>query len=250
LLLENAITRKYTPQSSSYELLCGRVVDVEIRVKTMLRLSPAQEETLIKIHEFQVANRFASSIDDMMQELKLSRSAVQQRIDQLKKKGLITRQSGKSRTLQLTQKAIEYLQFIGKYRGNSENFPFPQKIPFWGEIAAGYLSEPAVSPEFIDFECPDPKTDFSLRVSGDSMIEAGILDGMTAIFKRVAENYEPKPGTIVAAYVEGFGTTLKRFYREGSIVILRPANPNYPDQEIDTGETSVQIQGIWRMTIA
>ena len=99
----------------------------------------------------------------------------------------------------MTEKAIAYLQSIGKYQGNSAESSSPIKIPCWGEIAAGFLSEPAISPELIDFECPDPKTDFSLRVSGDSMIGAGIANGASVIFKRVPDGYEPRPGQIVAA---------------------------------------------------
>jgi repressor LexA len=201
-------------------------------------------ETIVVIHEFQIQNGFMPSIDEMMRELNRSRDPVKKRIDRLIRDGFATRQPRKSRTLQLTEKAIEYLKEIGKYQGDSEDLPSPTQIPFRGEIAAGYLSEPALSSEFIDFECPDPKTHFSLRVSGDSMIEAGILNGMTAIFKEVPVDYEPKPGTIVAACVEGSGTTLKRFYRQGSIVILRAANPKYPDQRIETCETSVKIQGV------
>jgi repressor LexA len=221
----------------------GSIVALTMVTKVLL-------ETLVVIHQFQVEHEISPSIRDIRDVVERGQWSVQSRIDRLKELGYLTRDSDRRRSLRLTQKAIEYLQLIGKYQGNSQDSSSQRKIRFLGEIAAGYLSEPAVSPEFIDFECPDPQTDFSLRVSGDSMIGAGILDGMTAIFKHVPENYEPKPGTIIAAYVEGLGTTLKRFYREGSIVILRPANPNYPDQRIDPCETSVKIQGIWIMTIA
>ena len=223
-----------------------------LSVKSWYRpmITPVRSQTIVFIHEFQFQNGYAPSTDEMMQRFSLARSPVKERVDLLIRDGFATQQSRKSRTLQLTQKAIAYLQSIGKYQGNAGSISFQRKLPFLGEISAGFVSLPATTSEFLDFEHPNPETDFSLRVSGDSMIGAGIVNGASVIFKRVPDGYEPRPGEIVAAYVEGSGTTLKRFYRQDSIVILRAANPDYPDQKIDTCETSVQIQGVWRMTIA
>ncbi|HYE72771.1 MAG TPA: S24 family peptidase, partial [Blastocatellia bacterium] len=89
---------------------------------------------------------------------------------------------------------------------------------------------------------------FALRVTGDSMIEALIAPGDVVIMKPVADPKSLKNGTIVAAMVEGHGTTLKHFHRKGNKVTLKPANAKY--SPIDVSASQVQVQGslvgVWR----
>lgn len=79
---------------------------------------------------------------------------------------------------------------------------------------------------------------YALEVSGDSMVDAGILDGDTVIIKRgdTAEN-----GSIVVALVDEHEVTLKRLRRRGHAIALEPANPNYETRIF--GPDQVQIQG-------
>ncbi|MEO1765073.1 MAG: S24 family peptidase, partial [Cyanobacteria bacterium J06629_18] len=84
---------------------------------------------------------------------------------------------------------------------------------------------------------------------GDSMIEDSIVDGDMVFLRPVQEPDMLKDGTIVAAMVDGHGTTLKRFYRTSSErVTLQPANSKYQPIEVDAGEVQVQgsLVAVWR----
>jgi repressor LexA len=80
------------------------------------------------------------------------------------------------------------------------------------------------------------------------MIEDMIAEGDVVIMQPVTDPEQVKNGLIVAARVEGYGTTLKHFYRQGEQVTLKPANSKY--QPIEVAATSVQVQGVlvgvWR----
>jgi repressor LexA len=123
-------------------------------------------------------------------------------------------------------------------------------VPVLGAIAAGGLVEPFTDTvEQLDispvFRQPG---NFALRVIGDSMIDDMIAEGDVVIMRPVPDPDQLKNGLIVAARVEGHGTTLKRFYRKGEQVTLKPANPKY--EPIEVTATSVQVQGVlvgvWR----
>ena len=78
---------------------------------------------------------------------------------------------------------------------------------------------------------------YALTVEGDSMINAGILDGDTVIIERTdnAEN-----GQIVVALVDGFEVTLKRLRRQGSSIALEPENPAYQTRILPASRVAVQ----------
>lgn len=98
-------------------------------------------------------------------------------------------------------------------------------VPILGTIRAGV---PALAQQDIQgyapADVPDPEEYFYLRVDGDSMIGAGIRPGDLVLMRRqeAAEN-----GQIVACVVDGEASTLKRFRRQGEIVMLQPENPDY-----------------------
>lgn len=216
-------------------------------------LSPVMSETLVFMRQFEVRYGVTPSYSDFRKEMGIGQGTIQYRLRRLESLGYVASLQGRNRARCLTDKAIAYLKANAQYdSGDASALPVLNLIPCLGEIAAGYLSEPAThNEEFVEIEMFDPNQHFSLKVSGDSMIGAGILDRATAVFKRVPLGYEPKPGQIVAAYVEGFGTTLKRFHRQGLNIILEAANPDYPPQSIDTRQTDVEIHGVWTgVTIA
>lgn len=215
-------------------------------------LSPVMSQTLVFIHQFEVRYGVTPSYSDFRKEMRIGQGTIQYRLRRLESLGYVTALKGRNRSLCLTDLAIAYLKADGQYQvKENPSSSGLNLIPCLGEIAAGYLSEPAIHEEFIVLEQFDPAQHFSLKVSGDSMIGVGILDRATAVFKRVPHGYEPKPGQIAAAYVSGFGTTLKRFYRQGVNIALEAANPDYPPQLIDTRQTDVEIHGVWTgVTIA
>jgi repressor LexA len=198
-------------------------------------LPKPHEKVLGFIKDFLSVNKGVSpSYSEIQTGLGLSRGSVQNSLGWLETHRYIGKMAGKARSIILLD-----IEPTVPARG----------IPLLGEIAAGYLSEPLQTQETIDFNL-DPDQHFALRVSGDSMRDAGILNGMKALFKRVPDGYEPSPGKIVAAWVEGSGTTLKRFYRNEQTVILEAANPDYQPQPIDTSKILLRIEGIWVGTIA
>jgi len=180
------------------------------------------------IHEHQ----HAPSIRQMMRAMSLKSPApIQSRLDHLRRKGYIDWSEGQARTIRIT-------------RSNAGG------LPVLGAIAAGGLVEPFTdAPEHLDlgsiFRQPNF---FALKVHGDSMIEDHIAEGDLAIMQPVSAPEAIKNGTIVAARVEGHGTTLKHFYRKGEQVTLKPANPKY--QPIEAKAIDVHLQGVlvgvWR----
>lgn len=178
------------------------------------------------------------SIRQMMQAMNLKSPApVQSRLEHLRTKGYINWTQGQARTLRIVQ----------SHPGQEDS---SEGIPVLGMITAGGLMEPFTDEvEHLDLAelLLNPQY-FALRVTGNSMIEALIAEGDVVILNPVHEPDRLKNGTIVAAWVDGHGTTLKHFYRRGSQVTLKPANPQYAP--IQVAATQVQVQGaligVWR----
>lgn len=131
----------------------------------------------------------------------------------------------------------------GQHRGicliNEE--PDEDVLPFVGKIAAGRPIEALLQPEHIQVP-PHLRSDkpcYVLRVVGDSMCEAGILDGDLAI---IEQRGYARNGEIVVALLRGEEATLKRILQEPGRTILFPENSAMEAIELDPNE--VQIQGV------
>lgn len=138
-----------------------------------------------------------------------STKAVKYHLDKLVTKGQLTRKSYQARTLELKQKS--------------------QGLPLVGRIAAG---EPILAVENIeDHISLDDQFDgcFLLKVTGDSMKQAGIFNNDFVIVKpqKTVDN-----GEIVVALIED-EATVKRFYRENNQIVLKPENPDYSNIIVD-----------------
>jgi repressor LexA len=168
----------------------------------------------------------------MMRAMNLrSPAPIQSRLERLRSKGYIDWTEGKARTIRILRHET---------RG----------VPVLGAIAAGGLVEPFVdirerldlSPIWEHSHC------FALRVVGDSMIDDLIAEGDIAILKPVSEDKVIKNGKIVAARVEGYGTTLKRYYQKEDWIALHPANSQYQPIEVPAHLVEVQgiLVGVWR----
>jgi repressor LexA len=114
------------------------------------------------------------------------------------------------------------------------------EIPLHGRIAAGLPIEAMESHNSLSVPAAllGPGEHYALEVSGDSMVEAGILDGDYALIRRTEA---ARDGEIVVALVNDSEATLKYFRREGSMVRLDPANRAYDPQRYSPAQ--VQIQG-------
>jgi repressor LexA len=193
-------------------------------------LPPRQNQ----IVEFLRASVRPPTVAELAGELGISVATTAEHLGALERKGVIRRESGKCRNIQLTD--------IHRLRTGVA-------IPVLGSIAAGYPESSAerreevitISPEVLGVS-HDTKL-FALKVRGDSMVNAGILDGDTAV---IQAGREPTNGDIVAALIDG-ETTLKRFLRKGGKPFLRAENPKYPDL-IPARELT--IQGVFRALIS
>jgi repressor LexA len=144
-----------------------------------------------------------------------SSSTVHAHLAQLEAKGFIKRDPARSRAIELVDK--------GLYARPSKEM---LNVPLVGRVTAG---TPVLASENIEDYFPIPTEFvgagefFMLRVRGDSMIQAGILDGDHVIVRKqdAAEN-----GDIVVALVNGDEATVKRLYREKDHVRLQPENPH------------------------
>lgn len=195
-------------------------------------LTPAQKELYDWLIKYISENQHAPSIRQMMKAMNLrSPAPVQSRLERLRNKGYIDWIEGKARTLRI----LHY-----QSRG----------IPILGAIAAGGLVEPfRDEQERLDLSHVLHGSNYwGLRVTGDSMIEDLITDGDLAIMRSLDPDETLKNGEIVAARVEGVGTTLKRYYQEGEIVMLKPSNLNYQPIELKVNQIEVQgiLIGVWR----
>jgi repressor LexA len=116
-------------------------------------------------------------------------------------------------------------------------------LPVIGRVAAG---EPILAEQHIEDYCalqPElfrPRADYLLTVRGDSMIEAGILDGDLLAVHRQASAVN---GQIVVARIDE-EVTVKRFRQRGAIVRLLPENPAYEPIRIDLREQPLVIEGL------
>lgn len=198
----------------------------------MERLTDAQKELYEWLGEYIRIHQHSPSIRQMMQGMNLKSPApIQSRLEHLRTKGYIEWSEGKARTIRVLR-AIK------------------QGVPVLGTIAAGGLIEPFTEAvENVDLaNLSLPPQTYALRVSGDSMIEDSIVDGDLVFLRPVPEPDLVKNGTIVAARVDGHGTTLKRFYRLGDRISLKPANPKYDPIEVNAPQVQVQgsLVAIWR----
>jgi repressor LexA len=118
-----------------------------------------------------------------------------------------------------------------------------QGVPLVGRVAAGapILATEHVEEHYrIDPRLFHPRPDYLLRVRGDSMRDAGILDGDLLA---VRQSPEARNGQIVVARIED-EVTVKYFQRNGDRVYLLPANPDYAPIEVDPGRRELVIEGI------
>jgi repressor LexA len=176
---------------------------------------------------------FAPSIHEIGKQFKIaSTNGVSDHLKALEKKGYIRR---------VGKRAIEVANVLGKtvLTGTRE-------VPVLGKVAAG---KPLLSEENIEgvITIPDDMgsgKQFALQVKGDSMIDAGILDGDRVIVQQqgTAEN-----GEIVCALING-EATLKRFFKKGGVVTLKAENEKYAPITVSGGEFRIvgRVVGLLR----
>jgi repressor LexA len=212
-------------------------------------LTDRQQEILDFISRQTLKNGYAPTIREIGEHMGIrSTNGVNDHLKALEKKGHLTREKDKSRTLRLTRPAA--VADAPPIRALTPATPL-LSIPILGRVAAGepiLAEEHALGRVQIDsFFIGTSKRVFALRVVGDSMIEDGIHDGDYLFVKKQSA---AQRGDIVVALIEG-DATVKRFYPEGDRIRFQPANsrlkPIYVHRE-DFRETSVLgvVVGVYR----
>lgn len=205
-------------------------------------LTSKQRELLLFIHERLGETGVGPSFDEMREALDLkSKSGVHRLISALEERGFIRRLPNRARALEVVKlpETSAPAAITGKpVVPTAANDTI--EIPLHGRIAAGTPIEALQGSE--GFAVPaallGPGEHYALEVSGDSMVEEGILDGDFALIRKVDT---ARDGEIVVALIDNEEATLKTFRREGRSVRLDPANASYEPQRYDEGR--VQIQG-------
>jgi len=221
-------------------------------------LTRKQHELLMYIHRHLEASGVSPSFDEMKDALNLkSKSGIHRLITGLEERGFIRRLPHRARALEVIKLPDAAIPPSPHRRGGGfapsvieGRFPTGGAapaaaetvgLPLYGRIAAGTPIE-ALRDQSNQIEVPASLLSggehYALEVAGDSMIEAGILDGDIVILERCdnADN-----GAIVVALVDEQEATLKRLRRKGNSVALEAANPAYETRIF--GPDRVRVQG-------
>jgi len=205
-------------------------------------LTAKQHELLCFINDRLAATGVSPSFDEMREALDLkSKSGVHRLISALEERQFIRRLPNRAR-------ALEVVRMPETATSASAAAPRPVlpaaandtiEIPLHGRIAAGTPIEALQGTE--GFAVPaallGPGEHYALEVSGDSMVEEGILDGDFALIRKVDTARE---GEIVVALIDHEQATLKTYRREGQMIRLDPANRHYEAQRYRPDQVTIQ----------
>jgi repressor LexA len=220
-------------------------------------LTRKQHELLMFIHERIKETGVSPSFDEMKEALDLaSKSGIHRLITALEERGFIRRLAHRARALEVTK--LPEQATTGPVRGRAPFTPAviegggrsapaseaandTRELILVGKIAAG-VPIAAIQQDHGRYQVPESMLGagehYMLEIEGDSMIEAGILNGDLVVIKRVDT---ASSGEIVVALVEGEEATLKRLRKKGGSIALEPANRNYETRIF--GPDQVEVQG-------
>jgi repressor LexA len=224
-------------------------------------LTAKQRELLLFINQRLTATGVSPSFDEMKDALRLkSKSGIHRLVSGLEERGFIRRLPHRARALEVVKLPEESAAaptgdrgrfsatvIRGDFKASLPGAPVAPDVeavdlPLYGRIAAGTPIE-ALRDQSASIGVPasllgHAGEHYALEVAGDSMIEAGILDGDTVIIERsdTAEN-----GAVVVALIDEQEVTLKRLRRRGASIALEPANKAYETRIF--GPDRVQVQG-------
>ena len=195
----------------------------------MRGITDRQKEVLNYISAYTEENSYPPTVRDMSEHFGISLRAIQDHIIALQKKGYLSQSQKRARSIRVLSDCRD-----------KEPETFISKVPLLGTVAAG---KPLLSEENLDgyVNLTEPfvrpgKSYFALRVRGQSMINAGILDGDLAVVEQSSTAID---GQIIVAVIDD-AITLKRYYKESGRIRLQPENPQF--QAIYC--TDVRIVGI------
>lgn len=212
-------------------------------------LTRKQHELICFIADRLAETGVSPSFEEMKEALDLkSKSGVHRLISALEEREFIRRLPNRARALEVLRMpergdAKPAPKATAKPTAPATNLPSPAndviEIPLHGRIAAGTPIEALESSTML----PVPAAllgsgeHYALEVAGDSMVEAGILDGDYALIRRADT---ARDGEIVVALIDDAEATLKYFRKEGAMIRLDPANRDYSAQRYRPDQVRVQ----------
>ncbi|HEY2354524.1 MAG TPA: transcriptional repressor LexA [Gaiellaceae bacterium] len=208
-------------------------------MQTSTELTARQREIWSFVLDYSDRHGYPPTVREIGEAVGLaSPSTVHAHLANLERAGLLRRDPTKPRALEL----------MGRERAAVEAEPAAlPKLPLLGQIAAG---GPLLAEQNVEDEIAVPETlhgDFLLRVKGDSMIEAGILEGDVVVVQRAQD---ARNGEIVVALAGDDETadeaTVKRFFREGNRIRLQPENSALEPIYADYVQILGKVVGVFR----
>jgi repressor LexA len=194
-----------------------------------MNITPRQLDVLVAIRDYRYLNGVAPTMQELADQLGTSKVTIFEHVGALEKKGLLSRDKHKARSLTITA-----------------DVPLPDeerasKLPLVGSIAAGSPIEAVENREELDLEqlYSRPNGVFVLKVRGESMIEDHLCDGDYVVVER---RDSCRNGEQVVALLDSGEATLKRFYKEGRDVRLQPANHTMEPKIVPAD--AVRVQGV------
>ena len=199
-----------------------------------MNLTPKQLQILTRIRAIRTTRGYSPTMQELADELGVSKVTVFEHVEALIKKGALMRKPNKARSLELTDDA----QLPNEERHT--------RLPLVGSIAAGSPIEAIEDRDHLDLEevfAPrggGASSQFVLRVRGDSMIDEQIRDGDYVICEK---RDSARNGQTVVALLSSGEATLKKLYKEkDGRIRLQPANANY--EPLYANPDDIQVQGI------
>jgi len=209
---------------------CGSLF---IRYNARMAVTRRQKEVLDFLEAFVSRNGYSPSFEEIARGMSLkSLATVHKHITNLEKKGMLDRVHNRSRSIDVLPPGTRTRSSL--------------KLPLAGRIAAGTPVEAMESPETISLADVVGNRDvFALEVRGDSMRDEHIINGDYVLVERTKT---ARNGEIVVALVHGAETTLKRFYPEGNVVRLQPANLEMEPIYVPAAQVAIQgrVLGVLR----
>ena len=202
-----------------------------------MNLTPKQLKILQLIRDWRVRRGYSPTMQELADEIGVSKVTVFEHVEALIKKGALVREPNKARSLSI-----------------AEGIPVPDesrpgRFPLVGKIAAGYPIEKVAEQDEIDItellsgRSRGGDSTFALKVEGDSMKDEGILDGDYVLVERTET---ARNGDRVVALLPDGQTTLKTFFKEEDGIRLQPANAGYDPIRVKFCQVQGIVKGVVR----
>ncbi len=208
-------------------------------------LTPKQYKLLCFINDKIKENGTSPSFDEMKEAIGLkSKSGIHALIEALVERGFLNKLPHKARALEVIKMPkLKPSAIIAEENKIKEALASSTvEIPLYGKIAAGTPIE-AIANEVervaVPYEMVGKGMYYALTIEGDSMIDAGILDGDTVIIKNTQT---AKNGDIVVALLDNEEATLKEYQQQNQKVLLVPKNKAYQTRTVSVDR--IKVQGI------